>query len=158
MSPIGKGTGAIKADIAKLTQEIREGFKGLNRMVLARSLAAALAISVLGCAASSVVMLDSRKFEPSDSVEILFEEPQDRKFEVIAIVEGNGSIYNTYPEVLKKAKEKAQQIGAHAIIPLPQENHYVPYTSHMIGQTPITMPGGNKITVKTIAIRYLDRP
>ena len=68
MSPIGKGTGAIKADIAKLTQEIREGFKGLNRMVLARSLAAALAISVLGCAASSVVMLDTRKFEPSDSV------------------------------------------------------------------------------------------
>ena len=75
---------------------------------------------------------------------------------MIAIVEANGSIYNNYAHVLNKAKQKAQQIGAHAIIPMPQENEQVQTTTHMIGQTPVIIPGGNKITIKVIALRYIE--
>lgn len=100
-------------------------------------------------------MLGSHKFDPSENVEIIFQEPV-RAYEIIAIVEANGSIDNNYTQVLNKAKEKAQQIGAHAIIPMQQENDHVPRTTAMIGQTPVVVPGGKKITVKVVALRYIN--
>ena len=109
----------------------------------------------VGCAATSVVMINSaQKYPPTENVVLLFEIPE-RDHEIIAIVEGNGSIFNNYSQVLKKTQERAQKIGAHAIIPLRPETEYVPSASVTnFDGSPLTIPGGTKITVKAVAIRY----
>ena len=113
-----------------------------------------LALTV-SCASTSVVRINSAQtYPPTENVVILFEIPE-QDHEIIAIVEGNGSIFNNYSQVLQKIQEKAQKIGAHAIIPLAPESVYVPSTNVTnFDGSPLTIPGGTKMTIKAVAIRY----
>ena len=110
---------------------------------------------IFGCATSGVVMLDSaKKYPPTQSVKIIYGKP-DKPYEEIAIIEGSGGIFTTYIQVLKSTQKKAAKIGADAIIPITNENTYQPpsVVKNFDG-SPLTIPGGNKITVKCIAIRF----
>lgn len=123
--------------------------KKLSAMILMTMLAAS------GCVSTSAVMMNSSQtYRPTDNVAILFEAPE-RDYDIIAIVEGNGSVFNNYSQVLKKIQEKAKKIGAHAIIPITTESQYVPtkYITNVDGSL-LALPDGNKITIKTAAIRY----
>jgi len=54
---------------------------------------------LMSCASADVLMLDeSKKYEPTENVLLLFEEPSD-PFIVIAIIDGHGSQYNTDSQV-----------------------------------------------------------
>lgn len=112
-------------------------------------------LMVCGCVATTAVMLNSgSKFPPTDNVEILFEVPPDRDCKMIGIIEGNGTQFNNYSAVLKKVQEKAQKIGAHAVVPLTTDNQYVAdAVVRNIDGSPLTIPGGNKITIKVAALR-----
>lgn len=110
-----------------------------------------------GCVNTDAVMLDtSQHFDPTESVVILVEEPE-RPHEAIAIIEGNGSLYNNQASVIKAIQKKARKIGAHAILLMSSESDFVP-TTYMtnIDGSMLTIPAGNKQTVKAMAIRYVD--
>lgn len=110
---------------------------------------------LFSCASSDVIMLDSsKKYPPTNSVLIIFDKP-DKPYEEIAIIEGNGSIFNNYTQVLKAIQKKAAKIGADAIIPATQQSIYKPpsIVKNFDG-TPLTIPGGNEITIKAVAIRF----
>ncbi|MYC15695.1 MAG: hypothetical protein F4Y39_18375 [Gemmatimonadetes bacterium] len=112
-------------------------------------------LAASGCVGTSAVMINSsRTYPPTDNITILFKEP-DRTYEIIAIIEGNGTVFNNQSQVLKEMQVKAQKIGAHAIIPLTTDSQYVPdkYIQNIDG-SPLLIPGGNKITMKAVAIRY----
>lgn len=112
-----------------------------------------------GCASADVLMLDeSKEYDPTNNVLLLFDEPS-KEFIIIAIIEGHGSQYNTDSQVLKSIRKSAKKIGAHAIIPLATDKEYVPPTTHanpVAGSPPITIAGGNKITTRAAAIRFVD--
>ena len=118
-----------------------------------------LYLLLINCASANVNLIDSsKKYEPTESVLLLFEEPR-RAYKVIAVIEGNGSQYNNESQVLKSIRKKARKIGAHAIIPIVTQKEYVPTTTHanpVAGSPPITIQGGNKIITKVAAIRFLD--
>ena len=96
----------------------------------------------------------SSKYPPTDNVEILFDVPTDRDCKMIGIIEGNGTQFNNYSAVLKKVQEKARKIGAHAVVPLKTDNQYVADSIvRNIDGSPLTIPGGNKITIKAAALR-----
>ena len=111
-------------------------------------------------ASAEVLMLDeSKEYESTDNVLLLFEEPEE-DFIVIAIIEGHGSQYNTDSQVLKSIRKSARKIGAHAIIPLATDKSYVPPTTHanpVAGSPPITIAGGDKITTRAAAIRFVNK-
>ena len=117
-------------------------------------------VTFLSCASADATLIDpSQEYPPTKSVKLLFEEPE-RPYKVIAIIEGNGSQYNNESEVLKAIRKKAGKIGAHAIIPLSTDKEYVPTTTHanpVAGSPPITIAGGNKITTKAAAIRFINQ-
>lgn len=114
----------------------------------------------VSCASADVLMLDeSKEYESTDNVLLLFEEPEE-DFIVIAIIEGHGSQYNTDSQVLKSIRKSARKIGAHAIIPLATDKSYVPPTTHanpVAGSPPITIAGGDKITTRAAAIRFVNK-
>lgn len=119
-----------------------------------------IAVISAGCASADVLMLDeSKEYEPTENVLLLFEEPSE-PYVVIAIIDGHGSQYNTDSQVLKAIRKSARKIGAHAIIPLATDKEYVAPTTHanpVAGSPPITIAGGNKITTRAAAIRFVDQ-
>jgi|AntRauTorckE6833_2_1112554.scaffolds.fasta_scaffold79653_1 hypothetical protein len=119
-----------------------------------------LIAAISSCASSDVTLIDpSKEYSPTKNVKLLFEEPT-REYEVIAIIEGNGTQYNNESQVLKSVRKQAMKIGAHAIFPMSTEKTYVPPTTHanpVQGSPPITIAGGNKITTKVAAIRFIDQ-
>lgn len=124
-----------------------------------KNLTVILSVGVIlaGCASAHVVMLDtSRSYPPTKGVVMLMGEPE-RSYEVIAIIEGNGSQFNNQTQVIKAIQKKARKIGAHAIYLISSENQYVPttYTRNLDGSL-LTIPGGNKQIVKALAIRFTD--
>lgn len=117
-------------------------------------------IILAGCASADVLMLDeSKEYNPTENVLLLFEEPSE-PYVVIAIIDGHGSQYNTDSQVLKAIRKSARKIGAHAIIPLATDKEYVPTTTYanpVAGSPPITIAGGNKIITRAAAIRFIDQ-
>lgn len=113
---------------------------------------------ITGCATADATLIDpSRRYEPTENVVLIVEEP-NKPYEVIAIIEGNGSQYNNQSDILKSIRKEAMKIGAHAILPISTEKEYVPTTTHanpVAGSPPITLAGGNKIIMKVAAIRYI---
>ena len=120
-----------------------------------RCVAVLFSLMVCGCVATTAVMMNSSaKYPPTDSVEILFEVPKDRNCKMIGIIEGNGTQFNNSSDVLKKVQEKARKIGAHAVVPLTTDNQYVADSVvRNFDGSPLTIPGGNKITIKAAALR-----
>lgn len=118
-------------------------------------LVGSVGVILAGCATADAVLIDtSRKYPPTESVAILLEDPE-QPYEVIAILEGNGSQFNNQSQVIKAIQKKARKIGAHAIYLISSGNQYVPptYTRNFDGSL-LTIPGGNKQMVKAIAIRF----
>ena len=147
-----------------------------------KALIALLALALAGCAATtSVVMLDqSKHYPPSASVEILLKPPQ-RPYVEIAKLESNGNVGEPEPAVLEDARKRAQEIGADAIIVQETQSIYQPpviihepwppylpwYHDRWHGYRywyypppfpyafePRVFPGGNALTVRSIAIKY----
>ncbi len=111
-----------------------------------------------GCASTTVLRLDDNtKYKPSESIDLLFNEPQ-RPCKAIAIIEGNGAVGSNRLSVLKIMKSRAQWIGGHALWIIYNDSEYVPTTQHVILNTPITIPGGTKRDFFGIVVRYLDKP
>ena len=147
-----------------------------------KALIAVIALSLAGCAATtSVVLLDpSKRYAPSESVQILLKAPQ-RDYVEIAKLESTGLIGEPEPKVLEDARMRAQEIGADAIIVIESSSVYQP---PMLIQEPwppylpwyydrwhgysywyypppfaypfatTTLPGGTVYTVRSIAIKY----
>jgi len=123
-----------------------------------KSLLLVLAVVYSGCASASVTLLDpSRQYPPTESVLLLLEEPS-RSYEIIAIIEGNGSQYNNEAQVLKAVRKSARKIGAHAIFLITTDKTYVPASTHAnpFAGPPITIMAGDKIVMKIAAIRFID--
>jgi hypothetical protein len=141
-----------------------------------------LAALLTGCAATtSVVLLDPAKsFPPSTEVQILLK-PPERPYVEIAKLESRGLIGEPEPSVLEDARAKAAQIGADAIIVVETSSvhqpavilhepwpPYLPWyrdrwrgiwyphglTPYPFWLEPMTLPGGNVYTVRSIAVKY----
>lgn len=114
-----------------------------------------LALLASGCVNTDVVMIDpSKSYAPTYGAQLIFEDPS-QPHEVIAIIEGNGGIFNNQSDVLKKIQKKAADIGAHAVVPITSESEYVPPTvTQNVDGSLLTVPGGTKRTVKAAAIRF----
>ena len=115
-------------------------------------------ILLVGCAGADVMLLDpSKTYPPTENVRLLFDEP-DEKYEIIAIVEANGSQYNNQSEVVRAAQKEAGKIGAHAIIPMTTERREVAsevIPNPVAGSQPIYIAGGTQMTMKFAAIRFI---
>ena len=100
----------------------------------------------------------SRTYEPTENVQLLLEEPS-RPYEIIAIIEAEGSQYNNQSQVVRAARGKAEKIGAHAIMPVANESRNVApqmLPNPVAGGPPIYMAGGTQMTLKFAAIRFTD--
>jgi hypothetical protein len=138
--------------------------------------AAVTAFLVAGCATVStdVVPLGSGPpLAPSQSVEILLEKPQ-RPYREIALLESRGMVSDSEAALWQDAREKAQMLGADALIRLEVDKtvqpptviydpffspFYSPYYMHDYFFSPYfaqyhVIPGGTVYTLKTIAIKY----
>lgn len=134
---------------------------------LIKSIFFVLSLLILyGCATTKVHYFGKEKYKPTRSVELLDHRPK-RLYVEIAILEDKAPHYVDGQFVFEKMKNKAQKIGAHAIIPI--EYHSIPQVqTTRIGSTyphPIR-PGQRttprrvfrmvpKVWAKAIAIRYL---
>lgn len=141
-------------------------------------LAALAALLITGCATVStqVVALDpALKLAPSQRVEILLEKPQ-RPYREIALLESRGMAGDGEVELLQDAREKAQALGADAIVRLEVEKTVHPpvvvydpffspfYSRYSLYHYPYfyppyyadyrVIPGGTVYTLKTMAIKY----
>jgi hypothetical protein len=143
---------------------------------------ASLVTLLCGCAATtSIVLLDPAKhYPPSASVEILLK-PPERPYVEIAKLESQGLIGEPEPALLENARAKAAEIGADALIVVETSSVYQPpvivhepwppylpwYQDRWHGYRywyfpspfaypaePLTLPGGNAYTVRSIAIKY----
>ena len=116
-----------------------------------------LAQCVLSCASSGVILLDpSKTYPPTTNVELLLVEPT-RTYEIIAIINAAGSIYNTEAQVMESAREKAKEIGANALfIANNQQRYQAPQQVTNFDGSPLTIPGGYTMQIKILAIRYTD--
>jgi hypothetical protein len=142
----------------------------------AHVLAAVAAFFVAGCTTVStdVVTLGSGpSLAPSQSVEILLEKPQ-RPYREIALLESRGVVGDGEAALWQDAREKAQGLGADALIRLEVDKtiqpptvvydpffspFYAPYYMHDYFFPPYfteyhVIPGGVVYTLKTIAIKY----
>ena len=127
-----------------------------------RHSATALALAVVlisGCAGADVMLVDpSQKYEPTENVQFLLEEPS-RPYEMIAVIEAKGSQYNNQSQVVRAARREAEKIGAHAIMPVSTEGRNVApqmLPNPVAGGPPIYMAGGTQMTMKFTAIRFTD--
>jgi hypothetical protein len=126
----------------------------MRRLGLALLLLAALP----GCTSASVVLTDpSRTYEPVGDVQIL-DEPPSRPYETIAIIEAKGSYLDGFPEVARSARDRAGQIGAHAIMAVADEDREGSYGGPMTAGPPVRgqLGGGRRPAYSFAAIRYLD--
>ena len=116
-----------------------------------------LALCVLSCASSGVILLDpSKTYPPTTTVELLLVEPT-RAYEIIAIINAAGSIYNTEAQIMESAREKAKEIGANALfIASNQQRFQAPQQVTNFDGSPLTIPGGYTTQIKILAIRYTD--
>lgn len=134
------------------------------------------AFAVSGCASVStqVVRLDpALTLAASQSVEILFEKPR-RPHREIALLESSGMVGDGEVALLEDAREKAQALGADAIVRLDLEKtihppvvvhdpffspfysryHLYPYFHPPYFAEYRVIPGGTVYTLKTLAIKY----
>lgn len=119
-----------------------------------------LLVSLSACASADAVLMDPGKMYPRvENVQLLFNLP-DRPYEVIAMIEGTGSVYNDESDVIKAMRKKAGKVGAHAIIFVSTDLQYMPqqtFANPVQGSPPISIAAGNKITSKAAAIRFTDQ-
>lgn len=143
---------------------------------IAPIIAALAAFLVSGCATVStqVVRLEpGLQLAPSQGVEILFEKPQ-RLYREIALLESRGMAGDGEVALLQDAREKAQALGADAIVRLEVEKSvyppvvvYDPFFSPFYSRYELypyfyppyfadyrVIPGGTVYTLKTLAIKY----
>ncbi len=116
-----------------------------------------LSLYVLSCTSSGVILLDpSKTYPPTTNVELLLVEPT-RTYEIIAIINAAGSIYNTEAQIMESAREKAKEIGANALfIASNQQRVQAPQQVTNFDGSPLTIPGGYTTQIKILAIRYTD--
>ena len=116
-----------------------------------------VSLVILSCTNAGVILLDpSKSYPPTINVELLLAEPT-RTYEVIAIIEATGSIYNTEVQVMESAREKAKEIGANALyIANNQQRYQAPQQVTNFDGSPLTIPGGYTMQIKILAIRYTD--
>ncbi len=121
------------------------------------SILAFVSLVILSCTNAGVILLDpSKSYPPTINVELLLVEPT-RTYEVIAIIEATGSIYNTEVQVMESAREKAKEIGANALyIANNQQRYQAPQQVTNFDGSPLTIPGGYTMQIKILAIRYTD--
>lgn len=142
--------------------------------------AACAALQISGCATVStevVTLAPDLKLAPSQNVEILLEKPE-RPYREIALLESRGMVGDTEAQLWQDAREKAQQLGADALIRLEVYKTLVP---PMVAYDPFfspfyspfyprpyfypyyypypfpeyhVIPGGVEYTLKTLAIKY----
>lgn len=143
-----------------------------------------LAVVLSGCASVSthVAVLDpSRRFEPTQNVIVLLR-PPERPFVEIAKLESRGAIGEPETALIEDAREKAKALGAHALVTLETLTHYQPpiavwepwppgypwYRDRFsrmhfwpygpgfpFGEERV-LPGGNVLTLRSVAIRFQD--
>ena len=143
---------------------------------LAPIIAAVITLLVSGCATVStqVVRFESAvQLAPTQDVEILFEKPQ-RPYREIALLESRGMVGDGEAALWQDAREKAQALGADALIRLEVDKtvqlpvilydpffspFYSPYYPHRYFYPPYfseyrVVPGGAIYTLKTLAIKF----
>jgi len=152
------------------------------RLTSMRALLAALLSLLAGCAAmTSVVLLDpTMLYPPTQSVRILLKPPLEPYVE-IAKLESRGLPGEPETALLEDARARAGEVGADAIIVIETSSVYQPpivvydpwppylpwYRDRWRGYSywyfpppfpylpePMTFPGGNAYTVRTIAIKF----
>lgn len=143
---------------------------------LALIAAAAAALLMSGCTTVStqvVPLTPGLQLAPSQSVEILLDKPQ-RPYREIALLESRGMVGDGEAALWLDAREKAQALGADAIVRLEVEKtvqppvvvydpffspYYSPYYlhphffPHYFADYRV-IPGGTAYTLKTVAIKY----
>lgn len=112
----------------------------------------------MGCAQTSVVMLDDAlKLAPSDNVRIL-ERPPEEPFEIIARLETRGTAGQSIPPLLNQMRDEAKKIGADAIIPVEErqerQQQQLMYNPWLGGYQTI---GGNNVPIVTSYAIVLER-
>jgi hypothetical protein len=143
---------------------------------LAPIIATVAALLVSGCATVSTQVVrfePAVQFAPTQSVEILLEKPQ-RPYREIALLESRGMVGDSEIALWQDAREKAQVLGADALIRLEVDKtvqlpvvlydpffspFYSPYYPHRYFFPPYfteyrVIPGGPAYTLKTVAIKY----
>lgn len=139
---------------------------------------AALFLSACATVSTDVVPLSpGLKFTPTPSVDILFEKPR-RPYREIALLESRGMVGDGEAQLWQDAREKAQALGADALIRLEVYRTVVPpvavydpfltpyyspfYPSPYFFAYPFpeyrVIPGGVAYTLKSIAIKYGGDP
>jgi hypothetical protein len=131
---------------------------------------------ISGCATVSteiVTLEPGLQLAPSQRVDILLEKPQ-RPYREIALLESRGMIGDSEAALWHDAREKAQLLGADALIRLEVDKtvqpptvvydpffspFYSPYHMHDYFFPPYfteyrVIPGGAVYTLKTVAIKY----
>ena len=118
----------------------------------------ALVIYISGCAGADVMLLDpSKSYSPTENVQLLLDKPK-RPYNIIAVIEAKGSQYNNESQTVRAAQTRAAKIGAHAIFLISNQNEHVSpqvIPNPVLGSPPIYIMGGNKMTLKFAAIRFL---
>lgn len=117
-----------------------------------------LSLSLLGCAQTSVVLLDeSFKFSPSENVRIL-DEPPKEPYLVLARLETRGTAGQAIPSLLNLMRNEAKKIGADAIIPVDErqerQRQQIMYNQWLGGYQTI---GGNSVPIVTSYAIILER-
>lgn len=124
---------------------------------LLRTFAAVLLAGVLsGCISTSVVMTESGKtYPPAARTQLLFKLP-DRAYKQIAILESRGAVGTPLPDLLENMRQKGQEIGADAVLPVQDASQENPqgliYNPLLRGYQ--TLPGGRVPIIRGIAIKY----
>lgn len=72
---------------------------------------------IYGCSSTKVYYEADKKYKPTRSVEILDSKPR-KPYIVIATLEASAPKYDNGQFVFEKMRQKAQKIGAHAIVPI----------------------------------------
>ncbi|HKL19603.1 MAG TPA: hypothetical protein VJ905_11565 [Halalkalibaculum sp.] len=109
-----------------------------------------------GCSSTKVYHTGEERYKPTRSVEILTHTPQ-RAYIVIATLEATSPAYANGEFVFEKMRNRAQRIGAHAIIPM--EYHTVPGHSTVPLKPSYTPPGRpGKANVPRSIIRIRKQP
>jgi hypothetical protein len=150
-------------------------------MKLLRSIVLLAALLLAACATVSTKVVElkpDQKFPPTQSVEVLMQKP-DRTHIEIAFIESTGT---SEADMLNDAREKARELGAHAIVRLETERIYNPpvavydpwYDPFFYGYygwarpwvppyyhpwTQYRVVGGYyTYRLKAVAVRYTDKP
>lgn len=98
----------------------------MAKRILTKCASLLLAASILGCASvtTQVTVLDpAQRFAPTTSVAILDEFPQ-RAYQRIALIEAQGVLGGSEADLFEDARNKAQALGADAIVRLDVVTEY----------------------------------